>query len=105
MPKTGVEPATFALRMMMVGLAMAYPSATTIVSNRASVDQQGEILGVYQSIGAAALGLSPVLVGFAVGAHPTLAAWGGAFSLILSSFFFWLERSNIKSKTLHLASD
>lgn len=82
--------------LMMVGLAMAYPSATTIVSNRADADQQGEILGVYQSIGAAALGLSPVLVGFAVGAYPTLAAWGGALSLILSSFFFWLERSSIK---------
>jgi len=80
--------------LMMIGLAMAYPSATTIVSNRASVDQQGEILGVYQSIGAAALGLSPILVGFAVGAYPTLAAWGGASCLILSSLFFWLERSN-----------
>lgn len=79
--------------LMMVGIAMAYPSATTIVSNRAGVDQQGEILGVYQSIGAAALGVCPILVGFAVGAYSTLAAWGGAFCLILSSFFFWFERS------------
>ena len=77
---------------------MAYPSAQTIVSNRASVDQQGEVLGVYQSIGAAALGLSPILVGFAVGAYPTLAAWGGASCLILSSLFFWFERCNFKLK-------
>ena len=34
--------------LMMIGLAMAYPSATTIVSNRAGDDQQGEILGVYR---------------------------------------------------------
>lgn len=75
--------------VMMFGLASAYPSATTVVSNYAHQDNQGEILGAYQSVGAAALGLSPILVGSAVGAHPVLAAWGGAACLFLSAAFFW----------------
>lgn len=83
--------------IMMVGLAAAYPSATTIVSNRTNKDQQGEVLGVYQSIGAVALGLSPILVGFAVGVYPTLAAWGGALCLALSSLIFWHEKSRRKA--------
>lgn len=55
---------------MMMGLACAYPTATTIVSNRVAPESQGEVLGIYQSIGAAAMGLSPLFAGSAVGAYP-----------------------------------
>lgn len=75
--------------ILMSGLACAYPTATTIVSNQASSDKQGEVLGVYQSVGAAAWGLSPVFVGSAIGAYPALAAWGGAACLILAGLAFW----------------
>lgn len=85
--------------LMMGCLACAYPTATTIVSNRTSSESQGEVLGVYQSVGAAALGLSPLLVGFAVGAYPSLVAWGGAASLALASLGFWLGRNVSKSTT------
>ncbi|HEY5235891.1 MAG TPA: MFS transporter, partial [Rhabdochlamydiaceae bacterium] len=75
--------------VMMFSLAFAYPTATTIISNRTCSESQGGILGVYQSVGAAAMGLSPLLVGSAVGAHPSLVAWGGALWFLLASLGFW----------------
>lgn len=77
---------------MMFFLAFSYPTATTIVSNKASKESQGEVLGVYQSVGAAAMGLSPLFVGSAIGAYPSLTAWGGAFCLVLSSLGFWIGK-------------
>lgn len=75
---------------LMCCLAFAYPTATTIVSNRTSRDSQGEVLGVYQSVGAAAMGLSPLFVGSAIGAYPALSAWGGAICMLISAFAFSL---------------
>jgi MFS transporter, DHA1 family, tetracycline resistance protein len=81
--------------LMLCSLAFAYPTATTILSNRTCSKSQGEVLGVYQSIGAAAMGLSPLLVGSAVGAYPSLTAWGGALCFLLASLGFW------NSKKIH----
>jgi DHA1 family tetracycline resistance protein-like MFS transporter len=78
--------------LLMCSLAFAYSTASTIVSNRTSSKSQGEVLGVYQSIGAAAMGLSPLFVGSTVGANPDLTAWGGAFCLVLSSIGFWIGK-------------
>lgn len=82
---------------MMCCLALAYPTATTIVSNKASPESQGEVLGVYQSVGAAAMGLSPLFVGSAIGVYPSLTAWGGAFCLVLSSLGFWIGMRRSKN--------
>lgn len=82
---------------MMCCLAFAYPTATTIVSNKASSESQGEVLGVYQSVGAAAMGLSPLFVGSAIGAYPSLTAWGGSFCLVLSSLGFWIGKWHSKN--------
>jgi len=84
---------------MMLWLALAYPTATTIVSNQASSESQGEVLGVYQSVGAAAMGLSPLFVGSAIGAYPTLTAWGGALCLVLASLGFWKSLSQSSSQS------
>ncbi len=62
--------------LMLCFLAFAYPMATTIISRGTCSNSQGEILGVYQSVCAAAMGLSPLLVGSAVSAYPSLTAWG-----------------------------
>lgn len=75
--------------LMMCSLAFAYPIATTIISNSTCSKSQGGILGVYQSVCAAAMGLSPLLVGSAVGAYPSLTAWGGAFCFLLAGVGFW----------------
>lgn len=78
----------FILPPMMYALAIIYPNATTIVSNRASADHQGEILGAYQAVQAAAMGLTPLLVGSAVGMYPVLTIWGGACAMLIASFAF-----------------
>lgn len=83
--------------LMMFSLALAYPTAVTIVSNKASNETQGEVLGAYQSVGAAAMGLSPLFVGSAIGAYPSLTAWGGAFCFVLSSIGFLIENCRSKS--------
>lgn len=75
--------------LMLCALAFAYPTATTIISNGTCSKTQGGILGVYQSVCAAAMGLSPLVVGSAVGAYPSLTAWGGAFCFLLASLGFW----------------
>lgn len=76
------------LPVLMGGLACAYPTATTLVSNAAGSDTQGEILGIYQSLGAAAMGLIPLLAGSLVGAFPILTPWGGAFFITLAGLCF-----------------
>jgi DHA1 family tetracycline resistance protein-like MFS transporter len=68
--------------VMLCALAFAYPTATTIISNGTSSESQGGILGVYQSVCAAAMGLSPLLVGSAVGVYPSFTAWGGALCFL-----------------------
>ncbi len=74
---------------MMISLAFVATMATTIISNRTTNDSQGQVLGIFQSLGAAAMGCSPLVVGSAIGAYPELTGLWGAFSLSLSSLCFW----------------
>lgn len=64
-------------------LALIYPTAATLVSNSASQDSQGEILGVYQSVMSAAIALSPLVSGSLVAHYPSLSVTGSA-TIILS---------------------
>lgn len=69
-------------------LAIAYPTAAAIASNKASDDQQGEVMGAFNAVHAAAMGLSPLFMGSAVGIYPELAPLGGAAALLFSGLFF-----------------
>lgn len=80
--------------VMLCSLAFAYPTATTIISNGTCNKTQGGILGVYQSVGAAAMGISPLVVGSAIGAYPSLTAWGGALCFLFASLGFWNSKIN-----------
>lgn len=71
-------------------LALTFPTTAALVSSHASSDNQGEVLGVYQSIIGAAMGLSPLLLGSAVGAYPSLIIWGGAVAMSAASLAFWM---------------
>ncbi len=88
--------------LMLCSMAFAYPTATTVISNRTSSDSQGEVLGVYQSVCAAAMGLSPLFAGPAVGAHPSLIAWGGALFFVLASLGFWNSKKSDHPKKLEV---
>lgn len=82
---------------MQISLAFAFPTATTLVSNRAGEDSQGEVLGVYQSVGACAMGLSPLLVGSFVGAFPEITAIGGAFCMVVAACSFMARKCSLKA--------
>jgi DHA1 family tetracycline resistance protein-like MFS transporter len=84
------------LPFLMFGLAFTYPTTGAMVSNRAGKANQGEVLGVYQSVTGLAMGLSPLIVGSAIGMYPALTAIGGAIAMILASFAF---RNGVKNTT------
>jgi MFS transporter, DHA1 family, tetracycline resistance protein len=66
-------------------VAYVMPTATTIVSNSASAQIQGEALGIFSSVNAAALALSPLFSGSLVGAYPTLPMWAGGSILLIAA--------------------
>lgn len=66
-------------------VALAFPTYTTIVSNSVGKDSQGEILGILESIQAAAFGLSPLLAGFLLGIHLHLPMALGGVSMVLAA--------------------
>ncbi|MDQ5956884.1 MAG: MFS transporter [Candidatus Rhabdochlamydia sp.] len=74
------------------------PSATTLVSNKASPEVQGEALGIFTSINAAALILSPLFSGSIVGAYPVLPMWiGGSIKLLSALIGVVVFRKNFLS--------
>ncbi len=80
---------------LMFFLAIAFPTSSAIVSNEVDDSQQGEVLGVYQSIQSAAMGLSPLFVGFIVGPFPALAPLGGGLTMALACLAFWYATRRI----------
>lgn len=61
------------------------PTATTMVSNHADAESQGEALGVLSSVNAAALVISPIFSGSFVGKFPTLPMWVGGIIMLMAA--------------------
>lgn len=78
------------LPFIMYTIALIYPTASAIVSNRTHPDRQGEVLGIYQSLMACAMGISPLIVGSAIGVYPSLAALGSAAAMFFGGYAFWM---------------
>jgi DHA1 family tetracycline resistance protein-like MFS transporter len=51
-------------------MAFVYPTTATVISNRAGEDHQGEAIGVYQSVSALGMALSPFISGALASAQP-----------------------------------
>ncbi|MDN3506997.1 MAG: MFS transporter [Simkaniaceae bacterium] len=68
-------------------MSLFYPVASTYVSDSASEDEQGELLGVYHSVQALALMLAPFFAGF-VGVFPKMPILLGGCSLLLGGLVF-----------------
>lgn len=94
----------FILPPFMLCLSFTYPTTAAMVSNRAGHENQGEVLGVYQSVIGCAMGLSPFLIGSAIGMCPSLTAIGGAFSMLLAGLAFW-KGSRPVTTNLNLVKD
>jgi MFS transporter, DHA1 family, tetracycline resistance protein len=61
------------------------PSSTTLVSNNANSQMQGEALGILSSVNAAALVFSPLFSGSIVGSHPELPMKIGGLTLLMGA--------------------
>lgn len=82
---------------IMYTLALSHPTACSVVSNHTVPERQGEILGVYQSVGAAAYGLSPLFAGGMVGAMPEMTIWCSAAAILCSCIAFWYASETLKT--------
>lgn len=63
-----------------------YPTFTTLVSNNAAKDMQGEALGILGSVNTAAQAISVLVAGFFVGLHPSLIMYVGGIVMISPAF-------------------
>jgi DHA1 family tetracycline resistance protein-like MFS transporter len=81
-------------------LAIGFPTATAVVSNRCTDDCQGEVLGIFQSIQALAMGINPLFFGALVGFYPVASVWGGVISMMIAAVAFW--SSPMRKKRLHI---
>lgn len=65
--------------------AFLNPTITTLVSNSASSDMQGEALGILGSINTAAYAISASIAGIFVGMNPSLSMWMGGIVMFISA--------------------
>ncbi len=73
------------------------PTSTTLISNYASKEIQGEVLGILGSVNTASYALSALLAGSFVGMNPKMPMWiGGSLFLLASLILFGVYR--IKQK-------
>jgi DHA1 family tetracycline resistance protein-like MFS transporter len=70
----------FVLAALAVGMGLVQPSLNSLISRRAGREQQGEVLGVSQSVGSLARVLGPLAAGFlfAEFGRDTPYLWGAA---------------------------
>ncbi len=66
-------------------VAFVTPTCTSVVSNQASPQIQGEALGILSAVNAAALVISPLCAGSFVGAHPVWVFWIGGSIMLLGA--------------------
>lgn len=65
--------------------ALIYPTATTLVSNNAGDDMQGEALGIFQSVHSAAFALSPLVSGSLLGISSQMPSIVGSLCMLLAA--------------------
>ena len=66
-------------------VALIYPTYTTMISDWAGQDAQGEILGIAGSVQALAFAVSPLVGGLLVGANTQMPMVVGGLSVLISA--------------------
>jgi len=67
-------------------LAFVYPTISAVISNRVSEERQGEVMGIYQSLIALALTITPFFSGSLVGDYPFLTVLVSGILMIFAVF-------------------
>lgn len=70
------------LQFFLVALVM--PTISSLVSHQAGENNQGEVLGIYHSINALAMSLSPLIIGSIVAYGTEFVVWGGGMIILLA---------------------
>lgn len=65
--------------------SLLFPTSTTMVSDWANKDAQGETLGILQSVQSAAFAFSPLASGALLGKHPHMPAILGSLAMLLAA--------------------
>lgn len=73
-------------------LAFAYPAFAAMISNQVSDERQGEVMGIYQSLIALALTITPFCSGSLVGSYPSLTVIVSGLLMVLASGSIKLQR-------------
>lgn len=80
--------------------SLIYPSAASLISNMTPEDRQGEVLGIYNSVQWAAIGLTPFLSGVVIMKYPVAPVIVASLSMLLAfSIFFRFYLKNKESFT------
>lgn len=73
--------------LIAFSVAFVSPSAATIVSNLSSRESQGKMLGMFNSVQQAAIGISPLFSGSLVALYPHLPITVGSFCMFVAFLF------------------
>lgn len=94
-----------ALLVMAVGQALSTPSLSSLLSLRASQDEQGGVIGVGQSMAALARALGPLCAGFLYDRGAPSPYWMGAAACVLATFTvfpLWRAGAAVKAATANI---
>jgi DHA1 family tetracycline resistance protein-like MFS transporter len=69
--------------------AIIFSTGSALVSNLSKPEMQGEALGMYQSVQAAALAFPPLCFGSLVTLFPLFPVFGGTFCVLVAAFVWW----------------
>lgn len=83
-------------------VAFVSPTAATIVSNLSSRESQGKMLGIYNSVQQAAIGITPLFSGSLVALYPHLPVTVGSFCML---FAFVLLIWNLRKKRVSTSEE
>lgn len=72
-------------------LALIYPTATAIISNAASKDSQGEVMGILHSVQAFGFAISPLLAGLFASLSYDMPMTVGGLSILLGGLILTIQ--------------
>ena len=87
------------LSLIPIAGAVIFALGPIHISNASRADEQGEVLGIYQSVQAGALALPPLIFGSLAVLYPSFSIWGSALFSFLSGLVFWFIKGPKLPKT------
>ncbi len=83
--------------LQQFAMALFWPTAAAVVSNSASEDVQGEILGVLQSVDSLAFAVSPLIAGPLLGITTSMPIIVGSLAMLLAAGVMGMVLKNVST--------